>query len=114
VATAGTADLIMRDKKTGEYIVLDFKTKLVKHNGKNTKQNGKKFSGFLYANSKKYSPKSSEESYDFQLSLYQKMMQKIGINVTKRGIIPLVYETNDVDGIINIGASTIFGSAENE
>lgn len=76
VATAGTADLIMRDKKTGEYIVLDFKTKLVKHNGKNTKQNGKKFSGFLYANSKKYSPKSSEESYDFQLSLYQKMMQK--------------------------------------
>jgi hypothetical protein len=42
------------------------------------------------------------------------MMQKIGINVTKRGIIPLVYETNDVDGIINIGASTIFGSAENE
>jgi len=39
VATAGTADLIMRDKKTGEYIVLDFKTKLVKHNGKNTKQN---------------------------------------------------------------------------
>jgi hypothetical protein len=104
----------MRDKRTGEYVVLDFKTKLVKHNGKNTKPNGKKFSGFLYANSKKYSPKSNEEGYDFQLSLYQKMMQKIGINVTKRGIIPLVYETNDADGITNIGASIVFGSAENE
>lgn len=117
VATAGTVDLIMRDKKTGEYVIFDFKTKLIKVNGKNTKPNGKQFSGFLYANSKKYSPKSNEESYDFQLSLYQKILQKIGINVTKRGIIPIVYEVNDKNGnwsITNIGASTIFGSAENE
>lgn len=117
ISTAGIADLIMRDKRTGEYIVFDFKTKLVKYNGKDTKQNGTRFSGFLYANSKKYSPKSNEEGYDFQLSLYQKMMQKIGINVTKRAIIPIVYEVEDKNGswsITNIGTSSIFGSAENE
>lgn len=117
IATAGTTDLVMRDKKTGEYAVLDFKTKLVKYNGKNTKENGKRFNGFLFSNSKKYSPKSNQDGYDFQLSLYQKMLQNRGINVTKRGIIPIVYEVDDRSGgakITNVGISKIFGSAQNE
>mgnify|MGYP006923320004 CR=1 FL=1 len=34
IATAGTADLVMRDKQTGEYVLMDFKTKPGKLNGK--------------------------------------------------------------------------------
>lgn len=117
IKVAGTTDLILRDRKTGKYVVLDYKTKMVKYNGKKEKPNNKgKFNGFLYANSKKFSPKSNENGYDFQLSLYQKMLQKIGIKVTKRGIMPIVYEVTDNSGnwqISNVTTSSIFGSEQN-
>ncbi len=113
IQAAGTTDLILRDKKTGEYVVLDYKTKLVKYNGKEEKPNGKRFWGFSYATSKNKGLKSSSDAYNFQTKLYQKMLQKLGLNVTKRGIIPLVYEVDERDGswqITDINTSKIFGS----
>ena len=92
VNIAGTCDLILRDKKTGEYVLADFKTKLYKLDGKREKKNGKKLWGFKYLNSYKYNPKTSRDAYDYQLSAYAYMLNKLGIKVTKRAIIPLLYE----------------------
>lgn len=117
IQAAGTTDLILRDKKTGEFVVLDYKTKLVKYNGKDEKPNGKRFWGFSYATSKNRGLKSSADAYNFQTMLYQKMLQKAGLNVTKRGIIPLVYEVEENNGdwsITDIDTSKIFGSEIDE
>ena len=92
VNIAGTCDLILRDKKTGEYVLADFKTKLYKLDGKREKKNGKKLWGFKYLNSYKYNPKTSRDAYDYQLSAYAYMLNKLGVKVTKRAIIPLLYE----------------------
>lgn len=92
IATAGTADLVMRDKKTGEYVLFDFKTKPIKLNGKNLNKKNRKFYGFSFVNSKTFSPKSNNDEYNFQLSLYAEMLSKRGIKISKKAIIPILYE----------------------
>lgn len=89
---AGTADLILQDKNTHKYILADFKTKLWKLNGKNQKENGKTLWGFKYVFSKAFSSKSTRDKWDFQLSMYQHMLEKLGFQFSKRVIVPILYD----------------------
>lgn len=95
IATAGTADLVMRDKQTGEYVLMDFKTKPGKLNGKQINKKGKALRGFDYVNSRRFSPKSHNDEYNFQLSLYSEMLSKRGIKISKKAIIPILYDVVD-------------------
>jgi len=71
---AGTADLIMRDKATGKYVLFDFKSKMTKYNGKAENKKGRPLRGFSYVTSKFFSLLTQRDGYDFQLSCYQKML----------------------------------------
>ena len=88
---AGTADLIVQDKKTKKIIILDFKTK-IKNLGDQKK------SGFAYYHSSKFG-KPDVEKHNFQLSMYEKMHNLYGYSIDERGIIPIEYDT-DADGNI--------------
>lgn len=110
---AGTTDLILRDKTTGKIVVLDYKTKLYKYNGKYTNKKGKKLWGFRYALSKSFFKKSSRDAYDFQLTAYETMLEEAGVSVDRRGIIPIVY-SREGDKINRVFISKIFGSKEND
>ena len=74
---AGIADLILKDKKTGEYVLMDFKTKLINYNNKKNdkgylvNEKGSRLRGFLFSTSKKFRLKSEKDGYDFQLSAYK-------------------------------------------
>lgn len=113
---AGTADIIFRDKSTGELVLGDFKTKMLKYNGRAVNEKGNKLRGFLFALSTKFSPKSTRDAYDFQLSVYEHMINKIlspmGVKISKRVIIPIVYDYNKAynNSITKVGISTLFGS----
>lgn len=108
---AGTIDLLLRDKNTGEYVLMDFKTKLYKLDGSKKKPNGKKLYGFNYVNSTKFSDKSTRDAYDFQLSMYQYMLSKYGIKVSKKAIIPILYEVNN-NRITNVFLSKTMGAED--
>lgn len=108
---AGTADLIMRDKTTGEYVIFDYKTKMYKYNGKSKNKKGKTLYGFIFVNSKKFNIKSARDGYDFQLSSYQKILEGKGIKISRRGIIPLLYN-QDGDKLTKLFRSSIFGNDE--
>lgn len=108
---AGTTDLIMRDKSTGEYVIFDYKTKMYKYNGKSENKKGKTLYGFTFVNSKKFNIKSARDGYDFQLSSYQKILEGKGIKISKRGIIPLLYN-QDGDKLTKLFRSSIFGNDE--
>lgn len=114
---AGIADLILRDKKTGEYVLMDFKTKMINYNNKKDEkghlvnEKGSKLRGFLFSTSKKFRLKSEKDGYDFQLSTYKYLLQKKGINITKMAIIPIVYSV-DKGKITKAGLSTVFGTDE--
>lgn len=95
VGMAGTADLIVRDRATGEYVLLDFKTKMTKYNNTTKNKKGKTLYGFRYVTSKFFSLLSQRDGYDFQLSCYAKMLEKRGIKVSRKGIIPITYEYNN-------------------
>lgn len=110
---AGTADLILQDKKTGEYVLMDFKTKLYKLDGQRKKPNGRRLYGFNYVNSTKFSDKSTRDGYDFQLSMYQYMMKKWGINISKRAIIPILYELEN-NKVTNVFVSKTMGGEDIE
>ena len=88
---AGTADLIVRDKKTGKIILLDFKTKI--RNLGDTKK-----SGFSYYHSSKFGRPDSDK-HNFQLSMYEKLHNILGFSIDERGIIPIEYDANE-DGTI--------------
>lgn len=113
---AGTADLILKNKKTGEIVLADFKTKMTKLNGKFENEKGKHLYGFKYVTSTKFSPKSTRDSYDFQLTVYEQMINKVlepfKQKVGKRIIIPIVYYYTNHDGITNVYTSKEFGSNE--
>ena len=113
---AGTADLILQDKKTGEIVLADFKTKMTMLNGKFENEKGKKLHGFKFVNSTKFSPKSSRDGYDFQLTVYEHMIDEVlkpfGKKVGKRVIIPICYSYTKTDGITGVFTSKEFGSDE--
>lgn len=108
---AGTTDLVMRDKSTGEYVIFDYKTKMYKYNGKSKNKKGKTLYGFTFVNSKKFNIKSARDGYDFQLSSYQRILEGKGIKISKRGIIPLLYN-QDGDKLTKLFRSSIFGNDE--
>ena len=97
---AGTTDLILKNKKTGEIGVYDYKTKCVLLDGKREKPDGKRLWGFSYVNRSKNGAKTAINSYDFQLSVYQYMLKKLGIDTKQRGIIPIVYSFDTKSGIV--------------
>lgn len=105
---AGITDLILRDKKTGEYVLADYKTKLVELDGSDKKKNGKRMWGFKYVDSTDYQVRTSRDSYDFQLSAYQQMLKKYGINISKRLIIPISYKREGAN-VTSCFVSTTFG-----
>lgn len=114
---AGIADLILKDKKTGEYVLMDFKTKLINYNNKKNdkgylvNEKGSRLRGFLFSTSKKFRLKSEKDGYDFQLSAYKYILQQNGIPISKVGIIPIVYSV-DKGKISKAGLSTVFGTNE--
>ena len=91
---AGTADIIVQDKKTKKIIILDFKTK-IKNLGDQKK------SGFAYYHSSKFG-KPDAEKHNFQLSMYEKMHNLYGFSIDERGIIPIEYDTDTNDNITNV------------
>lgn len=91
---AGTADLIVKNKKTGKIIILDFKTK-IKNLGDQKK------SGFAYYHSSKFG-KPDAEKHNFQLSMYEKMHNLYGFNIDERGIVPIEYDTDENGNITNV------------
>ena len=115
---AGAADVLFRNKKTGELVLGDFKTKMLKLNNKAVNEKGTKLRGFLYALSTKFSPKSTRDAYDFQLSVYEHMLNKVlnpfGVKISKRVIIPICFNYTDAKGgtIQKVMISTIFGNDE--
>jgi hypothetical protein len=104
----------MRDRTTGEYVIFDFKTKPIKINGGTVNKKGKQLRGFDYVNSTRFSPKSHNDEYNFQLSLYAEMLAKRGIKISKKAIIPILYEVVDSNGgkqqITKIRVSDTYGS----
>lgn len=113
---AGTADLILKSKTTGEIVLADFKTKMIKLNGKFENEKGKHLYGFKYVTSTKFSPKSTRDGYDFQLTVYEHMINKVLApfkqKVGKRIIIPITYYYTKANGITNVYTSKEFGSNE--
>lgn len=91
---AGTADLIVKNKKTGKIIILDFKTK-IKNLGDQKK------SGFAYYHSSKFG-KPDAEKHNFQLSMYEKMHNLYGFKIDERGIVPIEYDTDENGNITNV------------
>lgn len=91
---AGTADLIVENKKTGKIIILDFKTK-IKNLGDQKK------SGFTYYHSSKFG-KPDAEKHNFQLSMYEKMHNLYGFKIDERGIVPIEYDTDENGNITNV------------
>lgn len=118
IRTAGTLDLMMRDKKTGEYVLFDFKTKPRTLNGKNINKKGNKMHGFDFVNSKKYNPKSHNDEYNFQLSLYAEMLSKRGIKIARKAIIPILYDVvesaSGKQSLTKIVVSSSYGSMQDE
>ena len=111
---AGTTDLLLRNKKTGKYVILDYKSKLWKYNKLSKNKAGKKLYGFKYITSTRFNLKSQKDGYDFQLSVYEKMLKNIfgdRIEFEERGIIPILYERNDKK-ITRIFLSNMFGTDE--
>ena len=111
---AGTTDLLLRNKKTGKYVILDYKSKLWKYNKLSKNKAGKKLYGFKYITSTRFNLKSQKDGYDFQLSAYEKMLKNIfgdRIEFEERGIIPILYERNDKK-ITRIFLSNMFGTDE--
>ena len=91
---AGTADLIVRERSTGKYVLLDYKSKMFAYNNTKLNKKGNKLRGFLFATSKKYTTLPIRDKYDAQLTAYRKMLNDMGIPVEEHGIIPLVYAVN--------------------
>lgn len=91
---AGTADLIVRERSTGKYVLLDYKSKMFAYNNTKLNKKGNKLRGFLFATSKEYTTLPIRDKYDAQLSAYRKMLNDMGIPVEEHGIIPLVYAVN--------------------
>ena len=91
---AGTTDLVLRNKKTGKFGVFDYKTKCIELDGKKEKKDGKRLWGFSYVNRSKNGARTATNAYDFQLTAYQYMLRKLGIETEERGIIPIVYSYN--------------------
>ena len=91
---AGTADLIVQDKKTKKIIILDFKTK-IKNLGEQKK------SGFAYYHSSKFG-KPDAEKHNFQLSMYEKMHNLYGFEIDERGIVPIEYDTDNDGNILSV------------
>ena len=114
VGVAGTTDLVLRDKKTGKFAIFDYKTKCIEIDGKNTKKNGRKLWGFKFVN-QAFNPggRTQTNSFDFQLTVYQKLLAKLGINTEKRGIIPITFKFNSKNGqIIEVSLPAKIGSDE--
>lgn len=97
---AGTTDLVLKNKKTGEIGCYDYKTKCILLDDKKENKDGKRLWGFSYVNRSKNGAKTAINAYDFQLSVYQYMLKKLGINVTNRGIIPIVYSYDSSSDVI--------------
>lgn len=110
---AGTIDLLVRNKKTGKYEIIDYKTKMYSYNGKSKNKKGKNLWGFKFIDSKKYSLKTARDSYDFQLTAYENMLKKLGIEIDKRNILPIVYNMNN-DKIQKVMISKVFGNTSVE
>lgn len=110
---AGTADLIVRNKKTGEYELLDFKTKMVTYNKTKKNKKGKNLYGFFYVDSTKHGLNTTRLGYDFQLTAYQHMLEKLGIKISRRAIVPLAVDVNN-DKISNVYVSKMFGKQAEE
>lgn len=91
---AGTADLIVQDKKTKKIIILDFKTK-IKNLGEQKK------SGFAYYHSSKFG-RPDAEKHNFQLSMYEKMHNLYGFEIDERGIVPIEYDTDNDGNILSV------------
>ena len=88
---AGTADLIVQNRKTKKVAILDFKSKARKIGDK------KKF-GFDYYYSSKYG-KPDIEKHNCQLSIYEKLHNIAGFELDERGIVPIEYECTE-DGTL--------------
>lgn len=105
---AGTADLLMRDKSDNKNVLFDFKSKMYKYNGKDTNKKGRKLWGFTFALRSNFSTRTLRDGYDFQLSVYERMLDKLGIKVKKRAVIPIVFSVNG-GKISSVYISKIFG-----
>lgn len=91
---AGTADLIVRDKKNNRIILLDFKTKI--RNLGDTKK-----SGFSYYHSSKFG-KPDVDKHNFQLTMYEKLHNILGFEIDERGIVPIEYDADENGNITSV------------
>lgn len=92
---AGTLDLLMRDNK-GKIHLMDIKTKARTFKGK------KKYGFDYYFSAKKetkFGGKPDASRHDYQLTMYKRMLEMLGIKVDHKEIIPLEY-TLDENGVI--------------
>lgn len=110
---AGTTDLLVRNKKTGKYEIIDFKTKMYQYNGDTKNKKGKTLWGFKFIDSKKFSLKSTRDGYDFQLTAYENMLKRLGVTIDKRSILPIVYSVKG-DKIQKVMVSKIFGKTSTD
>lgn len=86
---AGTVDLLLKDKATGEIIQLDFKTKASNyrmHDG--TTAFPKDKSNFTYYHSTTFG-RSDYQKHFYQQWSYKRMQELLGIKIDKIGIIPI-------------------------
>lgn len=88
---AGTVDLVVQDRETKKVILLDFKSKARKIGDKN------KY-GFDYYYSSKYG-KPDIDKHNCQLTIYEKLHNRLGFELDERGIVPIEYECTG-DGIL--------------
>lgn len=105
---AGIIDVLAADKKTGELVILDIKTKYTNYKRGSYSKKGY---GFQYVTSSKFSVTQQRDAYEFQTAMYSKILQNHGLNVSRRYIIPVNYEF--VDGqITSAEISPVFGNNE--
>lgn len=92
---AGTLDLLVKDSD-GQIHLKDFKTKARVFKGKG------KYGFDYYFSAKKETKKGGKPDasrHDYQLTLYKRMLELLGINIDHKEIIPLEY-TIDENGVI--------------
>lgn len=92
---AGTLDLLVKDSD-GQIHLKDFKTKARVFKGKG------KYGFDYYFSAKKETKKGGKPDasrHDYQLTLYKRMLELLGINIDHKEIIPLEY-TVDENGVI--------------
>ena len=95
---AGTIDLLVKDK-TGKIHLVDFKTKA------RTFEGNAKYGFDYYFSARKETKtggKPDASRHDYQLSLYKRMLELMGIQVDSKEIVPLEYNVDETGQVTDI------------